>query len=53
MVHTIGTITGNHFDPQRTFIMESANFMTQDTSRPLNAMLATTISVTVSYPLNT
>lgn len=29
-----------------TFMIESANFMTQDTSSPLNARLATTINVT-------
>lgn len=32
---------------RRTFMIESANFMTQDTSKPLNARLATTISVIV------
>lgn len=31
-------------------MMESANFITQETSRPLNARLATTSTVTQLYP---
>lgn len=34
------------------FKMESANFMTQDTSNPLNARFATTRTVTQLYPWN-
>ena len=47
--HTCCNSSGLHGKVQgQTFRMESANFITQDTSRPLNARLATTMTVTQS-----
>lgn len=46
-----GLVAGMHGKLERValaFMMESANFMTQETRSPLNARLATTATVTAS-----